>query len=124
LIGRVTIAPVEVSTSSDVISHVTYSVANGKPTFIVRASSPVPKPKSESIPAEPIPTIPKQIEEPEPAATEQTQTEAPATPVTTPETQEPPKVTELTPTIQAPTESQTSTPQGVSITNLTDTPQA
>ncbi|OAT31166.1 hypothetical protein M975_2496 [Buttiauxella brennerae ATCC 51605] len=124
LIGRVTIAPVEVSTSSDVISHVTYSVANGKPTFIVRASSPVPKPKSESIPAEPIPMIPKQIEEPEPSATEQTQTQAPAVPVTTPETQEPPKVTELTPTIQAPTESQTSTPQGVSITNLTDTPQA
>ncbi|BCG08621.1 hypothetical protein [Buttiauxella agrestis] len=126
LVGRVTIAPVEVSTSSDVISHVTYSVANGKPTFIVRASTPVPKPKSESIPAEPIPMIPKQIEEP--AATEQTQTEAPAAPVTmpvaTPETQEPPKVTELTPTIQSPTETQTSTPQGVSITNLTDTPQA
>ncbi|MNC07786.1 hypothetical protein D3C75_553440 [compost metagenome] len=122
LIGRVTIAPVEVSTSSDVISHVTYSVANGKPTFIVRASTPVPKPKSESIPAEPIPMIPKQIEEP--AATEQTQAEAPAAPVATPETQEPPKVTELTPTIQSPTETQTSTPQGVSITNLTDTPQA
>lgn len=121
LIGRVTIAPVEVSTSSDMISHVTYSVANGKPTFIVRASTPVPKPKSESIPAEPIPMIPKQIEEP--AATEQTQAEAHAAPVATQETPTP-KVTELTPTIQSPTETQTSTPQGVSITNLTDTPQA
>ena len=121
LIGRVTIAPVEVSTSSDVISHVTYSVANGKPTFIVRASTPVPKPKSESIPAEPIPMIPKQIEEP--VATEQTQAEAPAAPVATQETPTP-KVTELTPTTPQQTDTQTPAPQGVSITNLTDTPQA
>lgn len=118
LIGRVNISPVEVSTSSDVISHVTYSVAKGKPTFLVRASTPVPKPKSESIPAEPVPAMPKQIEEP--ATVEQTQ---PATPAATQETQTP-KVTELTPTPEAPTETQTTTPQGVNITNLTETPQA
>ncbi|MFB0711988.1 hypothetical protein ACEU59_12535 [Buttiauxella noackiae] len=146
LIGRVTISPVEVSTSSDVISHVTYSIANSKPTFIVRASTPVPKPKSETIPVESVPVIEQQIEEP--ATAEQTQTaepvaaqamptvtpaapvgaqETPAvtpdTPATTQETQTP-KVTELTPTTPSQTETQTSTPQGVSITNLTDTPQA
>ncbi|GDX04754.1 hypothetical protein [Buttiauxella sp. A111] len=130
LIGRVTISPVEVTTSRDVISHVTYSVAKGKPTFIVRASTPVPKPKAESIPAEPVPVMPNQIEEPAtveqtqpatpdvPAATQQTQTIAPDAPIATPETQTP-KVTELTPT-----EAQTAAPQGVSITNLTDDPQA
>lgn len=121
LIGRVTIAPVEVSTSRDVISHVTYSVAKSKPTFIVRASTPVPKPKAESIPAEPVPVMPKQIEDP--AATEQVQAATPAAPVATPETQAP-KVTELTPITESQTETQTSTPQGVSITNLTDTPQS
>ncbi|WP_047608510.1 hypothetical protein [Rahnella aquatilis] len=85
LIGRVTISPVEVATSRDVISHVTYSVANLKPTFLVRASTPVPKPKSESIPAEPVPSIPKQIEAP--AAAEQAQAATPAAPVTAPQTQ-------------------------------------
>lgn len=121
LIGRVTISPVEVATSRDVISHVTYSVVNRKPSFIVRASTPVPKPKSESIPAEPVPVMPNQIEEP--AATEQTQTVTPAAPVATPETQTP-EVTELTPTNQPQAETQTTTPQGVSITNLDDIPQA
>jgi hypothetical protein len=148
LIGRVTISPVEVLTSRDVISHVTYSVANLKPSFIVRAPTPVPQPKSESIPAEPIPAMPKQIEAPAaeqtqaaipvapvatqetqaatpaaPVATQQTQTVTPAAPVATQETQTP-KITELTPTTQPQTETQTATPQGVSITNLTDTPQA
>lgn len=74
LIGRVTIAPVEVATSRDAVSHVTYSVANLKPTFLVRASTPVPKPKSESIPAVPVPSLPKDIEDP--AAAEQSQTSA------------------------------------------------
>ena len=80
LIGRVTIAPVEVATSRDAVSHVTYSVANLKPTFLVRASTPVPKPKSESIPAEPVPSLPKDIEAP--AAAEQSQ--ASATPADAP----------------------------------------
>jgi len=119
LIGRVTIAPVEVSTSRDVINHVTYSVTSGKPTFMVRASTPVPKPKAESIPAEPVPVMPNQIETP--AVTEQTQTEAPAAPVATQET---PTVTELTPTTPPQTDTQTPAPQGVSITNLTENPQA
>ncbi|MGG8471117.1 hypothetical protein ACM615_12180 [Rahnella sp. PAMC25617] len=85
LIGRVTIAPVEVATSRDAVSHVTYSVANLKPTFLVRASTPVPKPKSESIPAEPVPSLPKDIEAP--AAAEQSQASAmpAATPAATPE---------------------------------------
>lgn len=74
LIGRVTIAPVEVATSRDAVSHVTYSVANLKPTFLVRASTPVPKPKSESIPAEPVPSLPKDIEAP--AVAEQSQASA------------------------------------------------
>ena len=132
LIGRVTISPVEVSTSSDVVSHVTYSIANSKPTFTVRASTPVPKPKSETIPVESVPVIQQQIEAP--AATEQTQVTPPATveqmqvttpvaPATTQETQSP-KVTELTPTTQSQTETQTSAPQGVDITNLTDNSQA
>lgn len=80
LLGRVTIAPVEVATSRDAVSHVTYSVANLKPTFLVRASTPVPKPKSESIPAEPVPSLPKDIEAP--AAAEQSQ--ASATPADAP----------------------------------------
>lgn len=80
LIGRVTIAPVEVATSRDAVSHVTYSVANLKPTFLVRASTPVPKPKSESIPAEPVPSLPKDIEAP--AVAEQSQ--ASATPADAP----------------------------------------
>ncbi|HEY3588731.1 MAG TPA: hypothetical protein VGL07_01410 [Buttiauxella sp.] len=147
LIGRVTISPVEVSTSRDVISHVTYSVANSKPAFLVRASTPVPKPKAESIPAEPVPVMPKQIEDPAaaeqtqtatpaapvanqesqtaipaaPVATQQTQAATPAAPVATQEVQTP-KDTELVPTTQPQTE--TSVPQGVGITNLTDTPQA
>ena len=83
LIGRVTIAPVEVSSSRDVISHVTYSVTNGKPIFIVRAATPVPQPKSESIPAESVPVMPQQIEAP--VTAEPAQTEAPAAPVVTPE---------------------------------------
>lgn len=143
LIGRVTISPVEVSTSSDVVSHVTYSIANSKPTFTVRASTPVPKPKSETIPVESVPVIQQQIEEPAaveqtqvtpsatveqtqvtPSATaEQTQVTPPAAPAATQETQSP-KVTELTPTTQPQTETQTSAPQGVGITNLTDNPQA
>jgi len=80
LLGRVTIAPVEVATSRDAVSHVTYSVANLKPTFLVRASTPVPKPKSESIPAEPVPSLPKDIEAP--AVAEQSQ--ASATPADAP----------------------------------------
>ena len=143
LIGRVTISPVEVSTSSDVVSHVTYSIANSKPTFTVRASTPVPKPKSETIPVESVPVIQQQIEEPAAveqtqvtpsatveqtqvtpsATTEQTQVTPPAAPAATQETQSP-KVTELTPTTQSQTETQTSAPQGVGITNLTDNPQA
>ena len=132
LIGRVTISPVEVSTSSDVVSHVTYSIANSKPTFTVRASTPVPKPKSETIPVESVPVIQQQIEEPAAveqtqvtpsATTEQTQVTTPAAPAATQETQSP-KVTELTPTTQSQTETQTSAPQGVGITNLTDNPQA
>lgn len=132
LIGRVTISPVEVSTSSDVVSHVTYSIANSKPTFTVRASTPVPKPKSETIPVESVPVIQQQIEEPAateqtqvtlPATVEQSQVTTPAAPAATQETQSS-KVTELTPTTQSHPEMQTSAPQGVDITNLTDNPQA
>ena len=132
LIGRVTISPVEVSTSSDVVSHVTYSIANSKPTFTVRASTPVPKPKSETIPVESVPVIQQQIEEPAateqtqvtlPATVEQSQVTTPAAPAATQETQSS-KVTELTPTTQSQPEMQTSAPQGVDITNLTDNPQA
>ncbi|AVF37668.1 hypothetical protein [Rahnella sikkimica] len=76
LIGRVTISPVDVTTSRNDISHVTYSVANLKPTFLVRATTPVPKPKSESVPLEPIPALPTQIEAP--ATDVQAQTATPA----------------------------------------------
>ena len=146
LIGRVTIAPVDVATSRDAVSHVTYSVANLKPTFLVRASTPVPKPKSESIPAEPVPSLPKQIEDPAaaeqtqaatpaapvvtqqtqtatpavPAATQQTQTVTPATPEATPS----PKVTELTPETQSQTSQATQGSFTPEVTDLTSTPQA
>ncbi|MGP6443754.1 hypothetical protein ACTZGI_13455 [Rahnella aceris] len=136
LVGRVTISPVEVATSRDVISHVTYSVANLKPTFLVRASTPVPKPKSESIPAEPVPSIPSipsmpaQIEDP--AAAEQTQTVAPAAPVATQQTQTAtpaaPVTTQQTQTVTpaAPVttpQTQTATPvttQGTQAPNITE----
>ncbi|WP_449649260.1 hypothetical protein [Rahnella aceris] len=127
LVGRVTISPVEVATSRDAISHVTYSVANLKPTFLVRASTPVPKPKSESIPAEPVPSMPAQIEDP--AAAEQTQTVAPAAPVTTPQTQtatpvttqgtQTPNITELTPVTQSPASQATQDSAASVITDLT-----
>ncbi len=130
LVGRVTISPVEVATSRDVISHVTYSVANLKPTFLVRASTPVPKPKSESIPAEPVPSMPAQIEDP--AAAEQTQTVAPAAPVATQQTQTAtpaaPVTTQQTQTVTpaAPVttpQTQTATPvttQGTQAPNITE----
>ncbi len=154
LIGRVSISPVDVTTSSDVISHVTYSVADLKPTFLVRAATPVPKPKSESIPAEPVPSLPNiQMESPAaaeqtqaatpatpaatpatPAATEQTQTVTPATPATTEQTQAAPPAapaaTEQTQTATpaAPvTNEQAKTTQESAtqdVTNLTQTPQA
>ncbi|MCW2453903.1 hypothetical protein [Rahnella aceris] len=144
LVGRVTISPVEVATSRDVISHVTYSVANLKPTFLVRASTPVPKPKSESIPAEPVPSIPSmpaQIEDPAaaeqtqtvapaaPVTTQQTQTVTPAAPVTTPQTQtatpvttqgtQAPNITELTPVTQSPASQATQDSAASVITDLT-----
>jgi hypothetical protein len=144
LVGRVTISPVEVATSRDVISHVTYSVANLKPTFLVRASTPVPKPKSESIPAEPVPSIPSmpaQIEDPAaaeqtqtvapaaPVTTQQTQTVTPAAPVTTPQTQtatpvttqgtQTPNITELTPVTQSPASQATQDSAASVITDLT-----
>ncbi|MFD3229000.1 hypothetical protein [Rahnella aceris] len=130
LVGRVTISPVEVATSRDAISHVTYSVANLKPTFLVRASTPVPKPKSESIPAEPVPSMPAQIEDP--AAAEQTQTVAPAAPVATQQTQTAtpaaPVTTQQTQTVTpaAPVttpQTQTATPvttQGTQAPNITE----
>ena len=127
-----TISPVEVATSRDVISHVTYSVANLKPTFLVRASTPVPKPKSESIPAEPVPSIPSmpaQIEDP--AAAEQTQTVAPAAPVAAQQTQTAtpaaPVATQQTQTVTpaAPVttpQTQTATPAAPVTTQGTQTP--
>lgn len=141
LVGRVTISPVEVATSRDAISHVTYSVANLKPTFLVRASTPVPKPKSESIPAEPVPSMPAQIEDPAaaeqtqtvapaaPVTTQQTQTVTPAAPVTTPQTQtatpvttqgtQTPNITELTPDTQSPASQATQDSAASVITDLT-----
>lgn len=139
LIGRVTISPVDVTTSNNAISHVTYSVANLKPKFLVRAQTPIPKPKSESIPLDPIPALPK-IEMEAPVTTEQTKIETPATPqaiqqtqtaptVTTPaETATPstqdaqtPKVTEVTPTTQTTqTTPESTTPE---VTDVTQSPQ-
>ncbi|RJT43403.1 hypothetical protein [Rahnella woolbedingensis] len=133
LIGRVTIAPVEVATSRDVISHVTYSVANLKPTFLVRASTPVPKPKSESIPAEPVPSLPKDIEAP--AAAEQSQASAapatatPATtqatqaaaPVTTQQTSATAATSATTPAPAATPPTQTATPATPAATQQTQT---
>lgn len=84
LIGRVTIAPVDVTTSRNDISHVTYSVANLKPTFLVRATTPIPKPKSESVPLEPIPALPTQIEAPATDVQAQTTTTPAAASTTTP----------------------------------------
>ena len=152
LIGRVTISPVDVTTSNDAISHVTYSVADLKPTFLVRAQTPIPKPKAESIPRDPIPTLPK-IEMETPAADGQTQAETPvatdatqptqaatpatpvttqqaqtAAPVTTPptqtETSATPKVTEVTPTTQSQTTQTSQESKTPEVTDLTQAPQA
>ena len=115
LIGRVSISPVDVTTSSDVISHVTYSVADLKPTFLVRAATPVPKPKSESIPAEPVPSLPN-IQMEAPAAAEQTQAATPATPATTEQTKT------VTPATPATTEqTQAATPATPAATEQTQT---
>jgi len=141
LIGRVTIPPVDVTTSNNAISHVTYSVADLKPKFLVRAQTPIPKPKSESIPLDPIPALPK-IEMAPPATTEQTKTEAPATPPAPPQTQtatpvttqaetatpstqdvQPPKVTEVTPTTQSQTTQTTPEPTTPEVTDVTQSPQ-
>jgi len=127
LIGRVTITPVELTTSTDVISHVTYSVADLKPTFLVRATTPIPKPKSESIPAEPVPALPS-IQMETPAAAEQTQATTPATPVATQQTQTEtsatPKVTELTPTTQSQTTQTTQESTTPEVTEVTQSPQS
>jgi hypothetical protein len=112
LIGRVTIAPVEVATSRDAVSHVTYSVANLKPTFLVRASTPVPKPKSESIPAVPVPSLPKDIEDP--AAAEESQTSAAPAAATTQTTQ----------TVTPATTQQTSATAATSTNSTTPAPAA
>jgi hypothetical protein len=112
LIGRVTIAPVEVATSRDAVSHVTYSVANLKPTFLVRASTPVPKPKSESIPAVPVPSLPKDIEDP--AAAEQSQTSAAPAAATT----------QMTQTVTPATTQQTSANAATSTNSTTPAPAA
>ncbi len=142
LIGRVTIPSVDVTTSNNAISHVTYSVADLKPKFLVRAQTPIPKPKSESIPLDPIPALPK-IEVQAPATTEQTKTEAPATPeatqqtptatpvtppaeTATPSTQDAqtPKVTEVTPTTQSQTTQTTPKSTTPEITDVTQSPQS
>jgi len=100
LIGRVTISPVDVTTSRNDISHVTYSVANLKPTFLVRAPTPVPKPKSESMPLDPIPALPKHIETEAPATDGQTQAATPAAPASS---------TTATPATAAPATTSTTT---------------
>lgn len=118
LIGRVTIAPVDVTTSRNDISHVTYSVANLKPTFLVRATTPIPKPKSESVPLEPIPALPTQIEAP--ATDVQAQTTTPAASATTPaETTAPAAATTTTSSTPA-----TTTPATTTKTETTSTPAA
>ena len=118
LIGRVTIAPVDVTTSRNDISHVTYSVANLKPTFLVRATTPVPKPKSESVPLEPIPALPTQIEAP--ATDVQAQTTTPAASATTPaETTAPAAATTTTSSTPVAT-----TPATTTKTETTSTPAA
>ncbi|MFC6211419.1 MULTISPECIES: hypothetical protein [Rahnella] len=118
LIGRVTIAPVDVTTSRNDISHVTYSVANLKPTFLVRATTPVPKPKSESVPLEPIPALPTQIEAP--ATDVQAQTTTPAASATTPaETPAPAAATTATSSTPA-----TTAPATTTKTETTSTPAA
>lgn len=118
LIGRVTIAPVDVTTSRNDISHVTYSVANLKPTFLVRATTPVPKPKSESVPLEPIPALPTQIEAP--ATDVQAQTTTPAASATTPaETPAPAAATPTTSSTPV-----TTTPATTTKTETTSTPAA
>ncbi|MFU2318996.1 hypothetical protein [Rahnella sp. PCH160] len=121
LIGRVTISPVDVTTSRNDISHVTYSVANLKPTFLVRATTPVPKPKSESVPLEPIPALPTQIEAP--AADVQAQTATPAatgTSTTATETTTPAATTTTTTPAATKTET-TTTPATTTTTPATRT---
>lgn len=120
LIGRVTIAPVDVTTSRNDISHVTYSVANLKPTFLVRATTPIPKPKSESVPLEPIPALPTQIEAPATDVQAQTTTTPAAASTTTPaETTSPAAATTTTSSTPV-----TTTPATTTKTETTTTPAA
>ncbi|WP_255562126.1 hypothetical protein [Rahnella sp. PD12R] len=119
LIGRVTIAPVDVTTSRNDISHVTYSVANLKPTFLVRATTPVPKPKSESVPLEPIPALPTQIEAPATDVQAQTTTPAAASATTPAETTAPAAATTTTSSTPV-----TTTPATTTKTETTSTPAA
>lgn len=118
LIGRVTIAPVNVTTSRNDISHVTYSVANLKPTFLVRATTPIPKPKSESVPLEPIPALPTQIEAPATDVQAQTTTPAAASATTPAETTAPAAAATAT------TTPATTTPATTTKTETTTTPAA
>lgn len=119
LIGRVTIAPVDVTTSRNDISHVTYSVANLKPTFLVRATTPIPKPKSESVPLEPIPALPTQIEAPATDVQAQTTTSAAASATTPAETTAPAAGTTTTSSTPV-----TTTPATTTKTETTSTPAA
>lgn len=122
LIGRVTIAPVDVTTSRNDISHVTYSVANLKPTFLVRATTPIPKPKSESVPLEPIPALPTQIEAPATDVQAQTTTPAAASATTPAETTAPVAATATPATTMPATTTKTETTTTPSAATTTTTP--
>lgn len=78
LIGRVTISPIEVTTSDEAIKNIAYSVTKSKPVFTVLTDTPKPKPAPVEAPTP---------EQAPPVTADANATAAPATSTQTAETQ-------------------------------------
>ena len=125
LIGRVTIAPVEVTSTTNTVQHVNYSVTNAAPAFKKRPATPVvtvsndPEPAPAAKPATPAATTTPATTAPAtatPAAT------TPATTTTTPaatSTVPSAPTTITTPATSSATSTTTTTPSTTSSTTTT-----
>ncbi|MBP2171370.1 hypothetical protein J2125_004562 [Erwinia toletana] len=121
IIGRVTIAPVEITTSGNTAKHVAYTVTKSKPNFTQLADEPLPQtPVAKAEPQSPVAAAQTAAaESPAAAATTETQTTTTATPAATSDTQ-----TSTTVTPAATTETQATsseTPASAGETQATDT---
>ena len=120
LIGRVTIAPVEVTSTTNTVQHVNYSVTNAAPAFKKRPATPVvtvsndPEPAPAAKPATPAATTAPATTTPA-ATTPATTTTTPAATSTVPSA----PTTITTPATSSATSTTTTTPSTTSSTTTT-----